>query len=245
MLSCEGTRGAGSGRDSARTAARSALASLAFGLVALLVLSTGAAQAALMEIDWKVAADGLLMLDSETNQEWLDLTASSGVSYSDVEAEFGLGGDFEGFRHATTSEVEGLWNNAGIPNIGSDATADNAPPVLTLLGLVGDTSSQAGLGITSARGLLDEPIFGSCCHKITLLEHNPFDFNPARGRANLSFSNASDVGSSSSVGHWLVRVHVPEPTTAWLLIAGLAACSRGSQRRQNDPRRQARSRATL
>ena len=44
--------------------------------------------------------------DSTSGLDWLDLTASTGRSYADVSGEFGTGGDFEGYRYATTRMSE-------------------------------------------------------------------------------------------------------------------------------------------
>jgi hypothetical protein len=46
-----------------------------------------------------------ITLNTETGLRWLDVPLSSNRSYNDVVAQFGVGGDFEGFRHATPWEV--------------------------------------------------------------------------------------------------------------------------------------------
>ena len=42
--------------------------------------------------------------DTSTSLDWLDVTASQGRSYDDVASQFGVGGDFEGWQFATTSQ---------------------------------------------------------------------------------------------------------------------------------------------
>jgi len=45
--------------------------------------------------------------------DWLDLTATSGMSYNDVSAQLGPGGTLEGWAYASTAQVEGLWTAFG------------------------------------------------------------------------------------------------------------------------------------
>ena len=59
--------------------------------------------------------NGLTTLDDATNLEWLDLTESTNRSFNDVSGEFGVGGDFAGFRHATTADITTLWTSQGFP----------------------------------------------------------------------------------------------------------------------------------
>ena len=57
--------------------------------------------------------NGDVTTDSDSGLDWLDLTISSGRSFSDVSTQFGSNGDFEGWRYANISEVKQLLINAG------------------------------------------------------------------------------------------------------------------------------------
>jgi hypothetical protein len=85
------------------------LAVVVFSPLALLaqVLLAQSAQAALLAGDLATSGDGLITKDSRTGLEWLDLTATRGVSYDAVAAGFG-GYTTQGFRFASAAEVNGL-----------------------------------------------------------------------------------------------------------------------------------------
>lgn len=52
--------------------------------------------------------------DSDTQQRWLDLSLSRLLSYNQVVAELNAGGQFEGYRQASTDEVSDFISNSGI-----------------------------------------------------------------------------------------------------------------------------------
>ena len=60
---------------------------------------------------------GSITVDLATGYHWLDVTQSVNRSIADVSAQFGPGGDFEGFRYATQAEVTAFFESAGL-NIG-------------------------------------------------------------------------------------------------------------------------------
>ena len=99
--------------------------------------------------------NGMTTTDTDQNLLWLDLTSSQGRSFDDVSSHFGVGGDFQGWRHATISEVTTLFTNAGFaPPYDGAASA----PMLSLIDLLGRTFSQsiADGGTFSAQGLFDD-----------------------------------------------------------------------------------------
>lgn len=59
----------------------------------------------------------LLFFDTETGLEWLDLSITQNRIFIDVNAKFGVGGELEGFRHATAAEIATLFAHANIPEI--------------------------------------------------------------------------------------------------------------------------------
>ena len=56
---------------------------------------------------------GNTTLDTQTNLEWLDLTATIGKSYNEVIGGFG-NYIADGYRYANTTEVTTLFTNAGV-----------------------------------------------------------------------------------------------------------------------------------
>jgi len=72
-----------------------------------LVLSTSV-NAALID-------NGLLTTDTESGLNWLDLTETNGMTFKEVSSQLSIGGQFEGYRYASTAEVVDLWSrNFGI-----------------------------------------------------------------------------------------------------------------------------------
>src|SRR2546426_3565128 len=108
------------------------LVTLLFVLFTALI---GTANAALISRDWHNPGDNLLTLDTSTNLLWLDLPVSqlftgagSLGSFDFVSGQLGPGGMFQGFRYATSDQVNRLFTDAGLPVIpppGSSAPGDN------------------------------------------------------------------------------------------------------------------------
>jgi hypothetical protein len=80
-----------------------------FILVSLTLLIVSPAHAAIVHF----VDNGPYTTDTFSGLDWLDITESTGRSYNDVTAQFGLGGDYEGWRYATVVQVNQFWENAG------------------------------------------------------------------------------------------------------------------------------------
>lgn len=65
-----------------------------FGMVAATLALSQPAQASLLSVDLFATGDGLLTLDTSTQFEWLDLTATEGLSYDEVVAGADGWGEF-------------------------------------------------------------------------------------------------------------------------------------------------------
>ena len=125
------------------------LLTLATLLVGLVLAST--TYAALLSKD-STFGPNTITRDTDTGLDWLDLTLSTNRSYDDVITQFGIGGDYSGFRHATVAEVIELWNHAGIAN--SFATPVAGPVVG---GLVFGPDDALSGPITTLQGLFGIP----------------------------------------------------------------------------------------
>ena len=55
--------------------------------------------------------------DTETGLEWLDVTETRGMSYNDVLGQMQSGGTLEGFRYATSSELDVLIHHLGFGDL--------------------------------------------------------------------------------------------------------------------------------
>lgn len=82
--------------------------------LALLGLSVSSVHAAIVSADDAVFGVDSVTID-DAGLEWLDLTKSTNRSYNTVLGQFGAGGEFEGWRYATTTEVRALYISAGAP----------------------------------------------------------------------------------------------------------------------------------
>lgn len=77
---------------------------------------TPVAYASLVEYGLFNQNDSLLTLDTQTNIEWLDLRATQNHSYQEVLSGFGGFTTTNGFRVASHSDVQLLFQNVGMPN---------------------------------------------------------------------------------------------------------------------------------
>ncbi len=168
--------------------------------------------------------------DSATGLDWLDFNGGNaastiGRSYNDVLANLGLGGDYDGWRFATFTEVDNFVATAFGASLVLDANMDaNQDRSLTNVGSTNAVAAwtgytkeldSAGNGFISA---LTADVLSCCEHKVTHLNNNVD--STGEWYAILNQADSSPVGL---VGSWLVRntASVPEPATLVLLSLGL------------------------
>lgn len=85
--------------------------------------------------------NGTYTTDTQTGLDWLDVTETFQRSYNDVSSQFGVGGEFEGWRYATMDELLSLIFNASgiiIPeedyNLFTNVEDDQIDPLVAYLG---------------------------------------------------------------------------------------------------------------
>lgn len=191
-------------------------------LAAALAASTATAQIT-SEDDAIFGVDSITR-DAAQQLDFLDLTLSTNRSFNDVSTQFGAGGDFEGWRHATLAELSGLINATGFspsftPDTGFASSPAGTDYLSELVTSVGTTFTNSSL--RSAAGIVSDLVEPGRNYSIDLVDLTDNSTSGDRvNRGSLLSAN------SSNVGHWLVRP-VPAPSTAIVLgVAGLAATRR-------------------
>lgn len=197
--------------------------------VITLVLSSNV-NAALVSTSWLNPNDNLITVDTDTTLEWLDTTYTLNRSYNDISSEFGVGGEFEGWRYATEDDLITFFTNAG--GAGTYNGQTNVSGVSSSLSsadtYIGDLVSIWG-GFDSygersyARFIYDRPASAGEKYIGELTDEyavNRFD------RVTLNNGNRAYDGSIHPyIGHALVRgtsvSAVPVPAAVWLFGSGL------------------------
>ena len=193
-------------------------ARLSLALVVVVALCATSASAALVD-------NGATTVDTATNLEWLDLTATLGLSYSDALASSYV--TVDGYRAATSLEVAQLFNNAGIGTLDNLAREVDFAGATALLDTLGCTLAPAVCATSanpSATGFAEwTPGTGRRAL------YRTDSINGGRGAATIqsSFVTTADAG----IGTFLVRA-VPEPSTAVLLLGGMIGL--GLKRRRSE-----------
>lgn len=172
--------------------------------------------------------DGLLTYDSQTNLQWLDVTQTVNQSFDDVRT----GQWFkQGFRYATKSELQTLFKNAATPDDGKTHYFETKA-LIDLLGatlIAGDRYTTSGFIGTDYLGndinLQSHPIGLTFSAQLGKLDFFPY-IGQAHFKGGHPFSN-----ESGEWGSYLIRIApVPEPSSALLFMAGLAAITLRSKK---------------
>lgn len=180
-----------------------------FLFLATISLHTAFVSAEVVSVDFLHPGDGLLTRDTDQRLDFLDATESTNRSFSDVSSEFGLGGDFEGFRYATIAEIGTLINNFGFSPGASvlpdaDASGDlHSDQLSVFVNMVGVTftnpGGQAVIGLTSDVG-----------PNGTLWRYDVTDQFPSDLDDNTrTWVSQSPSSAATTMGSWLVRDSTP------------------------------------
>jgi hypothetical protein len=215
-------------------------------LGALAIASAHAAPggSALVQQDLLTAGDGLVTLDQNTGLQWLDTSATRGISVQDIQN--GAGGWLgRGFHYATFDDIKTLYTDAGLAEPGS-CSYQNPTSDCYMSGSYDDGVRFFDLlyGSQAApMGGFEAPTpctwhSGVCADHLENGQWVPttsytylmaLNLNPALGVVTFDPSGASPtftVGPNESMGNWLVRdalPPIPEPSSTLMLACGLAA----------------------
>ena len=186
-----------------------------------LLFATSAVHASsLISGDDAVFGPDSITIDTATGLEWLDWTLSTNRSYDDVSTQFGVGGNYEGWRHATAEEAVVLFQNAGITNIDSDLSNPRTV-VSDLVSLLGDTTTNL-LGVPGSVGITGSLSDDPESRFIGVLDPTG-QISPASNSAYVFTYDLLESFAADPYGHALVRSSnlIPEPSTIALLAIGL------------------------
>jgi PEP-CTERM motif len=181
-----------------------------------------------------IIGHGSYLTDTTTGMDWLDLTATQGLSYNTVSASLPAGG----WQYASLAQVSGLFTDAGgvgpYDFSGGNGSALVEGAAVTLLtSLLGDTSPfgmPGGAGLTSDLDMSGGGA-GPFPHSIALY----LDFPPGTDYLLTPYGSAGANISDPTVGSFLERkTAVPEPITLTLFGTGLAGAM-SLRRRKKQP----------
>lgn len=190
----------------------------------------GAACACLSVMPFNASAalidNGNTTIDTATGLEWLDLTLTQGQSYNNIVID-GFGGyAVQGYVHATTEQLCGLFGSLGDDMTGCTDATNN---VLNIIEQSTATTLTNYLGVTfsdptnsGAYGLFDDGSdtdIGLGCVEVGSTGTCKSDTGPLVYRL-LGWATKADYHSTA--GNWLVRPsQVPVPAAVWLFGSGL------------------------
>lgn len=182
----------------------------------LALLFTVSANAAILDL-------GNITRDTSTGLEWLDLTETVGRSHIDISQNLLPGEEFAGWRYATESEVQVLWQNfgleAGTTEVVLVADTVQYAAFVSAVTTLGNIHKDAGVifdfGTVGITGTL---VDGFTNGYYTRGMHHEIGDNDTRISAGAD--GLFETTASIHHGSYLVR-EVPLPAAFWLFLTSV------------------------
>jgi len=154
-------------------------------------------------------------LDTDTGLEWLDVTESRFLTFTEIVS--GVGGfSADGWRHASTVEICDFFISLSGQTFGCPGDLEFSPSLIAnaAVALIGDTGIAGQSSVRFSHAFFDSATIGAGLGRIEY--HLP--------DATSFFSVTENLSPKDVPGaHFLVR-SVPEPSLApWLLVAACVA----------------------
>jgi len=193
----------------------------------ILALSTSA-NAAIISTDWQSLGDNLITQDDVSGLEWLDLTVTTSRSYNDILSQLEVGGEYEGWRYATSTEVGVFFDAFGGNNAyyNGGSTQNNG-----LFDLVapywGDTycaNAGCAVGDGFSNGIIADITANNTQAVANIKDLYTLSYYDTQDYVNTNLNtNTPDDYVNYTYGHALVRdiSAVPVPSAVWLFGSGL------------------------
>ena len=188
---------------------------------AITLLFSANTNSALIDFDWQAPDDNLIIRDTDTGLDWLDLRVTANLSHNAVLSGLESGGAFYGFRLATQAEVLELWANAGITNNERIWVTGQYTAVKDLVDRLGTTT------------MFEEGLFPIAKHVIGMVEGGPALAQDERWAMEITYA-PDEIHSRTSANYytWDISVAdphystylvqaVPLPAAGWLMGTGI------------------------
>lgn len=195
--------------------------------ITCIVLITGAAATNAALID-----HGSYTTDQISGLDWLDLTATRGMSYEEVIGQLSSGQKFEGWRFASRADVTKFWIDAGGVGPFTGLASGSTNWVGHLQTLWGKTYLSLypvnGYLVQGTVAMIDEPSSTcvTCNRTVYLLDNADVSDSSLGDYAEaIQLNEAYRWQGQTPIGHALIRYTtspVPEPATLPMFAVGLA-----------------------
>ena len=204
-------------------------------LLAVFSVST-ISNAAIVEVDWQSAGNNLITRDTTSGLDWLDLTETNGLSRDYVLTQLGVGGLYEGWRYASSTEVVTLWLNFGLDlsnltvntQLNSSEAAGLDSSLVTATNYLGNTWCEYECSVYpyGVEGFTsDEHPEGPGWYfylGASYVNENGYTYQDTTMYWLSGASSMGTEGSSLTLGSYLVQTSpVPVPGAVWLFGSGL------------------------